>query len=166
MAKIYLIFLLLLFVIGFGCKSDSEQTAQITSLDFFKSGPQLVKIPITDAAVADSLIKLNIDVVVIEEDYVIARLGGLEASNVQSMSLKMETIKETELMQRLIKIIMKNEYDLRELSDTGIDIWEVKGDTITAQAYDKYIRQIQAKGYSVEIVEKDVQNIIKKHNQK
>jgi hypothetical protein len=57
---------------------------------------------------------------------------------------------------------MKENSDLAELSSVGIDIWEVKGDTILAQAYDKYIRQIKAKGYTVEIVESNIQNLVKK----
>jgi arginyl-tRNA synthetase len=106
------------------------------------------------------------DVVVVEEDYIIARLSGQDAVRVQKMSLKMETFKEEELVQRLIKVVMKKKSDLQELSNTGIDIWEVKEDTVLAQAYDKYIRQIQEKGYAVEIVEKNILNVVKELNQK
>ena len=151
--------------LGLGCQSNTQQIPQTVSLQYFQSGPQLVKIPVKDASVADSLIALGMDVVVVENDYVIARLGGQEASTVQSLSLKMETFEPEELVQRLIRVVMKQRSDLRELSDTGIDIWEVKGDTVIAQAFDKYIRQIQAKGYAVEILEQNIQNMVKKHEQ-
>jgi arginyl-tRNA synthetase len=165
MAKIYLL-IPLIFLAGFGCQDQSEQTAQTVSKEFFNSGPQLVKIPIKDSAVSDSLISYGMDVVVVEEDYIIARLSGQDAVRVQKMSLKMETFKEEELVQRLIKVVMKKKSDLQELSNTGIDIWEVKEDTVLAQAYDKYIRQIQEKGYAVEIVEKNILNVVKELNQK
>ena len=165
MAKIYLL-IPLIFLTALGCQDQSEQAPQTVSQEFFNSGLQLVKIPIKDPAVADSLINSGMDVVVVEENYVIARLSSQDAVKVQTMSLKMETFREEELVQRLVKVVMKQKSDLQELSNTGIDIWEVKGDTVLAQAFDKYIRQIQEKGYPVEIVEKNVLNVVEKLDQK
>lgn len=154
------IFIPLVFVLGFGCQNHAEKAVQTVSLKSFESGPQLVKIPVKDSTVADSLINIGMDVVVVEKDYIIARLGNQDAVRAQTMSLKMETFKEEELVQRLIKIVAKKS-DLRELGDIGIDIWEVKDDTVVAQAFDKQIRQIQHKGYSVEIIENNVLNVVK-----
>ena len=155
---IFLVFLL-------GCQSQTEQTVQTVSQEYFNSGPQLVKISILNAAVADSLIRQGLDVIVIEDDYIIARIDSSESNLVQSMSLNMQTFKEKELLQRLIKIVINEQSDLQDLNSIGIDIWEVKGDTVLAQAFDKYIRQIEAKGYTIEIVEKNIQNVLKKLDQ-
>jgi len=162
MNKIYILFTIIL--LGFGCQNHSEQAARTVSMEFFNSGPQLVKIPLKDSAITDSLIHLGMDVIVIEKDYIIARLENQDVARVQTMSLNMETFTEEELVQRLITVVMKEKSDLRELSDIGIDIWQVRGDTVVAQAYDKYIRQIQEKGYSVEIVENNILDIVKKES--
>jgi arginyl-tRNA synthetase len=155
---------LLYLLFFFGCQSQTEQTVQTVSQAYFNSGPQLVKISTTNTASADSLIKQGLDVIVIEEDYVIAKMSGSDVNTVQAMTLNMQTFKEEELVQRLIKIVMNNQSNLQDIGEIGIDIWEVKGDTVVAQAFDKYIRQLEAKGYTVEIVEKNVQNVLKKLN--
>lgn len=158
--NVYLLFLLFFF----GCQSQTEQTVQTVSQAYFNSGPRLVKISITNAASADSLIMQGLDVIVIEKDYIIAKLSSSDVNTVQAMAFNMQTFKEDELVQRLIKIVMNEQGNLQDISETGIDIWEVKGDTVVAQAFDKYIRQLEAKGYSVEIVEKNVRNVLKKLN--
>jgi len=161
MAKIHLLFPLLV-IIFFSCQNQSQQTSQQVNLDVFKVGPQLVKIPIENTAMADSLIKRGMDVIVVEENYVIARIDAQQANTVQSMSLQMNTFDERELVQRLIKIIKSEEYDLQNLASTGIDIWEVKGDTVLAQAFDKQIRRIKEMGFDLEIIEKNIQNLVNK----
>ena len=98
------LFILLICLVMFGCQNSSKQAGQTVTVEYFASGPQLVKIPIKDSAVADSLLNRGMDVIVIEKDYVIARLGSEHAAGVQSMSLSMQTFKEEELVQRLIHL--------------------------------------------------------------
>ena len=161
MAKIHLP-ILLIFLIVLGCQNQPQPATQAVSLEIFNTGPQLVKIPIKNTAAADSLIHRGMDVIVVEENYVIAKLDRQQATTVQTMSLPMETFTPEELVQRLIRIVMKDTVGLQQLGDIGIDIWEVKGDTVVAQAFDKYIRQIQTRGFEVEIVEKNIQNLTHK----
>jgi hypothetical protein len=156
MTNLVVVLLLFLFLQGFACQNSGEPPPQAVSQAFFAAGPKLVKIAVKDTALVDSLISQGVDVIVIADDHVIARLDGQSAARVQTMALSMKSIKEQELVQRLIRVVMRQQSDLSELASTGIDIWEVRGDTVIAQAYDKYIRQIQSKGYSVEIIAKNV----------
>lgn len=149
-----------------GCQKPHRPTTQTMVMASFAAGPQLVRIPITAPTQADSLMQLGFDVIVIEKDYLIARLDSAGAIGIQSMNLNMVTIQESDLVQRLIRVIMTQKSDLAELSNTGIDIWQVHGDTVVAQAYDKYIRQIRQKGYSVEIVTDNIRNLVPVEQQK
>ncbi len=154
--------ILIILTVGLGCQRSPEQESEAVSLQSFESGPRLVKISVRDVAVADSLIKAGVDIIVVEPDYVIARLGSAQASRVQAMSLAMTTFREEELVQRLIRVVVGQRSALNELSDLGVDIWEVRGDTVIAQSYDKHIREIRAKGHQVEILEQDVRDLTKR----
>ncbi|MFQ5642003.1 MAG: hypothetical protein ACE5IR_28860, partial [bacterium] len=101
-------------------------------------------------------------VIVVEENYVVARLDEEGETKVQALNLPTVDIVESDLVQRLTKIIIKSGGDTSDLADIGIDIWEVKGDTVIAQVFDKHIRQIKEKGYSIEIVERNVLDTVKK----
>ena len=111
--------ILVILTVWLGCQRGPEQESETVSLQSFESGPRLVKIPVRDAAVADSLIKAGVDIIVVEPDYVIARLGSAQASRVQAMSLVMTTFREEELVQRLIRVVVGQRSAVSELSDLG-----------------------------------------------
>jgi hypothetical protein len=160
MGKFKLILVSLIGTIWLGCQGATEQAAQAVSQDYFASGPKLVKIPVQDATVADSLINLGMDVIVVESDYVIARIGGQQSATIQAMALQLNTFKEEELVQRLVNVVTRQKSDVNELAAFGIDIWEVKGDTVVAQVFDKHIRQMQESGYTVAVIERNVLNVV------
>lgn len=121
--------------------------------------PHLRKINLTDNVDADSLSRLGLEVIVVEDNYVIARVGGEGIAAVQNLNLQSDIASETDLIQRLVEVIITKKEDISDLSNVGIDIWEVRGDTVLAQAFDKYIMEIENKGYSIKIVEKNIQNL-------
>jgi len=151
-----LLFILLTFLMLINCKQKSVQKVDA---EYFAGGPKLVKIPVAENTNIDSLINSGMEIIVIEKDYFIARLDQDDAANMQALALNMETFQESELVQRLIRIIVKNDSDFYDLNNSGIDIWETKGDTVIAQAFDIQIRQIERLNYTVEIIEKNIRNL-------
>lgn len=159
--------LVTIFIIGLAllivaCQQKSEQPKQALSLQVFQSGPQLVKIAISDPAAADSLIQAGVEVIVQEDKWVIARINAEQAGAMQEGGKQMQSAEESDLRQRLVQIILTQPSDLQEVGDTGIDIWEVKGDTVIAQAFDIYLRRLEAMGYPVLILQNDIHDVMKK----
>ena len=150
----------LLFAFSLGCQNNSgEQSGSEMAVQ--SDGPQLKKITIQSKQQADSLLAAGIDVIVVEDDYVVARLDEANEEQVQSMHLQTKPIEESDLVQRLVKIVIKDRLDSTALLEMGVDIWEIKGDTVIAQVFDKHIRLAQEKGYPVEIVERNVLDTVK-----
>ena len=124
-------------------------------------GPQLKKIIIHGKEQADTLIEAGLDVIVVENNYVVVRLDEANEGKVRAMNLQTEPIQESDLVQRLVKIVIQDRLDTTTLLEMGVDIWEVKGDTVVAQVFDKHIRLAEEQGYRIEIVERNVLNTVK-----
>ena len=152
--------MILVFLIG--CQGGSGKQGTTASQPSTASGPQIVKIPITRAAQVDSLRNSGIDILVVEDNYIAVRVAAGDEVKVQALQLKTEPIKETELVQRLVRIAGVDRTRIQELVDLGIDVWEVEGDAVTAQVYDKHIWEIEKLGFPVEILERNVQNAVNK----
>lgn len=150
------------FVFLIGCQSGTGQQPPATVQTATASGPQIVKIPITNPSQVDSLRNRGIDILVAEETYVAARVAPEEEVKVHALQLQTEPIKETELVQRLVRIPGVDKARLQELVDLGIDVWEVEGDALTAQVFDKHIWEIEKRGFTVEVLERNVQNVTNK----
>lgn len=157
------ILILLISFFTLGCYERSDEQSKGSLQQEIKSHqPQIKKIPVENKAQADSLIKLGLDVLVVEETYVAVRIKPEDFIKIQTANFKMEPIKEEELIQRLVKIPVKEKSMVSELANLGMDIWEVKKDTVIAQVFDKQIREAEAKGFMVEIVARNVLDIVKK----
>jgi hypothetical protein len=152
----------MLCVFLIGCQGGGEQQSPATSQTATPSGPQIVKILIASPAQVDSLRSRGIDIIVVEENYVAARVAPQEEIAIQDLQLKTEPIQETELVQRLVRIPGVDMTRLQELVDLGIDVWEVEEDAITAQVFDSHIWEMQQRGFTVEILERNVQDVVKK----
>ncbi len=156
----WLIALALMF--GAGCQQKPQQQREAVTQAYFKEGPKLVKISITDPGDVEKLIRDSIDVIVVEPGYVIARANQSQAAAIQSLTLTMTPASETELVQRLIRVIVAEPADVQQLVDIGIDTWEIRGDTVLARAYDNYIRRIREQGFTVTILEPNAANVLNK----
>lgn len=111
--------------------------------------PRLVKISIADPAQADSLLQLGFEVIVEEPDYVIARVDSSEVQTLRALRLSWGAFESSDLVQLLVRIPVRDSSDVAELVNLGIDLWEVREDSVVAQVYDKHIREAQARGFVV-----------------
>lgn len=158
MMRLFIFFVLIML---WSCQGAGEkQTSQAEKL------PHLEKIPITSKAQADSLIQAGVDVIVVEDHYVIARINPADLSILAKQDLKMEPFKEDELVQRLVNIPVTDKSQVTELAGLGMDIWQVRADTVVAQVFDSQIRAARAKGFQVTVVEQNVMNTVKKKDEK
>ncbi len=157
---------LLVFAFGVGCQNGSGTKSKSETGTMQSEGPQLKKISIQSTEQAAALINAGLDVIVVENDYVVARLDEANEEQVQAMNLQTEPIQESDLVQRLVKIVIKDRLDSTELLDMGVDIWDIKDKTVTAQVFDKHIRLAEEKGYSVEIIERNFLDTVKQTSKK
>lgn len=161
MSIAYYLVIFLFFAFGIGCQNGSGSKSESETGVMQSEGPQLKKISIQSNEQAASLINAGLDVIVVENDYVVARLDQANEDQVRAMNFQTEPIKESDLVQRLAKIVIKDRLDSTVLLEMGVDIWEVKGDTVVAQVFDKQIRLAEERGYHVEIVERNVLDTVK-----
>ena len=134
---------LLIFLIGiFACKSPEAQKSSLQGLK---------KIHYTSEEEISQLKQAGAEIIVKEKDYVIVRGDKM----IQTLSLKFEPIAETDLVQRLVHIHIKDKDDLQTVVDTGVDFWQVKGDTAIGRAFDIQIEKIRAAGLTVKVVAMD-----------
>jgi len=154
MIKFCLPFLLLLSA----CQNSGQKETPQQSRDL--ELPQLKRIDVSGAD-ADSILATDLDVIVIEENYLVVRIPSSEVSAL-NMKWPVRDAEESDFCQRLIDITGWQKEDLTSFAEMGLDIWEVKGDTVKAQAFDKYIRQLESEGFSVNIIEKNALKVVQK----
>ncbi|MFQ5651125.1 MAG: hypothetical protein ACE5IY_14385 [bacterium] len=144
------------------CQGSGEKSVSREPQERDPNVPQMQKIAISSRTEADSLITAGVDVIVVERDYVVARLRQEEVATLRAGGLRAELATESDLVQRLVKVAITDRAQATEMASLGVDIWEVAGDTVVAQAYDKYIRQLEERGLFVKVVEENILNLVKK----
>jgi len=148
MLRIY--FLLLFCLIFAFCQSEQQpQQAQSQGLQkiYYKSEEQV-----------QQLRRAGAEIIVQEPDYVIVRTDSM----LQTQDLKSEAIQEADLIHRLVKIHLRDSTDLQKVVNSGVDLWEVKGDTAVARAFDIYIERLREAGLSVKIIAKNASKMEEK----
>ncbi len=144
------LFILLALMILLACKSEPPQQAQTEYLR---------KVEYESQEQIDQLKKAGAKIIVKEPDYVVIETDSM----VSALSVPSSPIKESDMVQRLIHVFAPDTSDVQKIIDTGIDFWQVKGDTVIARAFDIYIEQLKASGFTVEIIQ---QNMREKEDQK
>jgi len=91
------------------------------------------------------------EIIVQEPDYVIVRTDNM----LQALSVSSTPIQESDMVQRLVRIQLKDSTSLQTVVDTGVDLWQVVDDTVIARAFDLYINKLRAAGLKVEIMAQD-----------
>lgn len=132
--------LLFAWLIFAGCQSEQQpQPATQRPLQkvYYKSNEEVQRL----AAAGAEIIVQQPDYVIIKTDHMV----GME-------DLKSEPIKESDLVQRLVKIHVKDSTDRQIVVNSGIDLWQVQNDTAIGQAYDIYIEKLRQAGLAVEII--------------
>jgi len=88
------------------------------------------------------------EIIVQEPNYVVIRTNKM----LQTHGLKLEPIQEVDMVQRLVKIALRDSTDLQTIVNSGVDLWEVKNDTAVVRAFDIYIERLKEAGLSVKII--------------
>ncbi len=112
------------------------------------AGPMLQKVYYKSPAEIQRLRAAGAEIIVQEPDYVVIRTDNM----VQGLDMKSQPIQETDLVQRLVKIVLKDSSDLQAVINSGIDLWQVIGDTVIARAYDIYIERLRQAGFTIDII--------------
>lgn len=127
------------------CDVPESQFTRITGLK---------KVQYTSAEELRELRKAGAEIIVLQPDYVVIRTDSME----NARAFRLESVREEDLVQRLVHIHLENPADVQKIVDTGIDLWEIKEDTAIAQAYDIYIERLRREGIAVTIVARDARN--------
>ena len=123
---------------------------------------KVVKIPIAGKKSIAELSQSGLDILVIENDYMLARAGAEKVLRLKQNGFSILPVKEKDFVWRLIKIPIANRNKLNKvLSNPELDIWEIQKDYIIAQVLDKQIRVLKEKGFSVKIIRKNALDILK-----
>ena len=91
------------------------------------------------------------EIIVHEADYIVIRTTNMT----KPLAFSSTPIQESDLVQRLVHIHLKDSLSLQTVINSGVDFWQVDGDTAIARAFDLYIKKLQAEGLTVRIVAQD-----------
>lgn len=143
----FLLFACLIFAF---CQSEQQpQQAQTAGLQkVYYKNPEEVQ----------NLRNAGAEIIVQQPDYVVIRTNKM----LQTHGLKSEPIQEADLVQRLVKIAIRDSSDLQTIVNSGVDLWEVKNDTAVVRAFDIYIEQLKQAGLSVEIIAQNASKLEEK----
>lgn len=141
MRLLSLFFLLSIFLLS--CESKQEIASQQAG------GLQKISHP-TDAQIQE-LKQAGADIIVEEPDYIVIRTDNMTKPMAYSSTL----IEEQDLKQRLIHVYVPDTTALQTVINSGVDFWQVDGDTAIARAFDLYINNLKAAGLDVRIVAQD-----------
>lgn len=136
----FLLFAWLIFV----CCQSEQQPQQA-------SQRPLQKVYYKSEAEVQQLREAGAEIIVQQPDYVIIKTDKMVAVQ----GLQSEPIRESDMVQRLVKIYVKDSTDRQIVVNSGIDLWEIKNDTAVARAYDIYIDKLRQAGLHVEIISQD-----------
>jgi hypothetical protein len=96
----------------------------------------------------DGLRQAGADIIVREPDYVVIRTSSMTAP----LAFSSNPIEEKDLVQRLVHIHIPDSVALQTVLNSGVDFWNVEGDTVVARAFDIYINDLKAAGLSLRVV--------------
>lgn len=135
-----IICLLLALAFG-GCRQNNSTPSAVQTGD-----TALYRIENPAPAVLDSLRGAGGQILVHEQDFVIVRLpkARLQSLEPQKISYKMAT--QEDLKYRLVQIATPTNDDRQTVADLGLDIWQVKPDSLLARALDIQLDSLRVHG--------------------
>ena len=86
-----------------------------------------------------------------EPDYIVVRTDNMT----EPIAFSSHLIQEQDLKHRLIHVYAPDTTALQTVVNSGVDFWQVDGDTIVARAFDLYIKNLKDAGLTVRIVASD-----------
>lgn len=141
MLKIYFPLFLALFIAS--CQSPQPSA---------KSASGLRKIKYSSAEELARIRQAGAEIVVQEPDYVIIRV---DSTMTAALALPAEPLQEKDLVQRLVYITLQDSTSVQQIVDAGLDLWETRGDTAIARAFDIQLEKLQEAGFSFQIIAAD-----------
>ncbi|MCK4822117.1 hypothetical protein KA005_40515 [bacterium] len=124
---------------------------------------KLIKVPIQNGKDIKLLQDLGLELLIIEDDYIVVRANEREKTQIEQAGFVFLTPQEQDLVMRLIRITYLSNIPpgtLATLYDMGLDIWEVQDDYIIAQVFDKQIRLLQKVGFVIEILYRNARDFV------
>ena len=88
------------------------------------------------------------EIIVQEKDYIIVSTENVA----QTLDLRFEAISESDLVQRFVHVLLTDRSELQQVVNSGMDYWELKGDTVVGRAFDVQIEQLRKEGFTVDII--------------
>lgn len=151
---------LVLFVLA-SCQVP-EQKQGSSSAERDPNLPQMKKVEIEEPGQVQNLLDKGLEVIVVEDNYIIVRLASNQISTLADAGLKSTDAAEEDFVQRLIKVTLKDKSDMTFFAEMGLDIWEVDGDVVLARAFDSHIRHLRDQAFSLEIIAENALEYVKK----
>ena len=136
----YITILFLFCVLLISCSEQPAPEAQ--------SAGTLQRIDNLSDSQIEELKAAGAEIIVRESDYVVVRTTNMT----KPMAFAGETIRETDMVQRLVHIHFQDTTALQQIMNSGIDFWQVDGDTVVARAFDYHIDNLKDAGFSIRIV--------------
>jgi hypothetical protein len=133
----------------FACSQQQPATTSTASTAATNRGG-LRKISTSDQQIIEQLRQRGVKILVQQPDYV---LVYSDSSTLQPLDT--QPVTEKDIVQRLAKIHFADKTQLQQIVDLGVDVWEVKGDSMTARVYDWYLEQLKQGGFSYRILKMD-----------
>ena len=111
----------------------------------------LKKIAYTSDDQLQALKDAGAEIIVQEPDYVVVRTDNM----LQALDVQTTSIKESDLVHRLVFVHLKDSTSLQTVVNSGVDLWQVAGDTAIVRAFDLYINKLRDAGLDVKIIAQD-----------
>ncbi len=109
----------------------------------------LRKISYANAAELERIRQTGAEIIVQQPDYVVIRT---DSAQLAALALASQPAQEQDLVQRLVAIVLRDSTSLQTVVDSGVDLWEARGDTAVARAYDIQLEKLRREGLAITVI--------------
>lgn len=102
-----------------------------------------------DAAELEHIRQTGAEIIVQQPDYVVIRT---DSAQLAALALTSRPAQEQDLVQRLVAIVLRDSTSLQTVVDSGVDLWEARGDTAVARAYDIQLEKLRREGLAITVI--------------
>ncbi len=109
----------------------------------------LRKISYANAAELERIRLTGAEIIVQQPDYVVIRT---DSAQLAALALASQPAQEQDLVQRLVAIVLRDSTSLQTVVDSGVDLWEARGDTAVARAFDIQLEKLRQQGLAITVI--------------
>lgn len=109
----------------------------------------LRKISYANAAELERIRQTGAEIIVQQPDYVVIRT---DSAQLAALALASQPAQEQDLVQRLVAIVLRDSTSLQTVVDSGVDLWEARGDTAVARAFDIQLEKLRQQGLAITVI--------------